>query len=418
MSESAAGSDDAADSDVPLDQRSSLVLPAVGHATHLEDALFVRVDETLGAADAQPGDVVCVGERIFRRLRDPRPDAEFTLPRGADVAIGGATRLGGAGVFVRLDERRRAADARPGDVVRRGAYLYRRLHEYRDDAVLRQAARLRGYEMRPLHERVLGSRSPAGAWSPRWALDYQMPRAALTHHFDVQRLFAARLDETQAAAATPRKKGGTLRRLRKARAATDERAARLELSKQQIGALNDETERIVLELTERVEVFSALLCHAVGVRDAERVVSVGTLASLFLVDRTVTQHPNLKALGMPDNRLLLEAARGALWTFACAAAVEARYRLVDAERRRDTVLRTLGVWLQREFGSEAGSGAVPVSWNLSEDTHEPLPTDAVVARHNNRLLRETPLLMLGVLLQLEWHAEADALLRRWWRDCL
>lgn len=269
----------------------------------------------------------------------------------------------------------------------------------------------------PWHERVLGGRSPAGAWTPRWALDYQMPRAALTHHFDVQRLFAARLDETQAAT-TPRKKGGTLRRLRKARTAVDERAARLELSKQQIGTLNAETERIVLELAERVDIFTSLLCRAVGVRDTEQVASVGTLASLFLVDCTVTQHPNLKALGMPDNRLLLEAARAAVWTFACTAAAEVRYRLVDAERRRDTVLRTLGVWLQREFGSEAANGAVPVAWNLAEDTHEPLPPAAVVARHNNRLLRETPLLMLGVLLQLEWHAEAGVLLRRWWRDCL
>ena len=30
-------------------------------------------------------------------------------------------------------------------------------------------------------------------------------------------------------------------------------------------------------------------------------------------------------------------------------AVEARYRLVDAERRRDAVLRSLGVWLDKHF---------------------------------------------------------------------
>lgn len=283
-------------------------------------------------------------------------------------------------------------------------------------SAMREAALLNNFELRPLHERVLGGRSPAGAWTPRWAMEYQMPRAALTHHFDAQNLFANKIDAQQAL--TPRKKGGTLGRLRRARAATDARTARLELSKQQIKTLNSETERIVNELSERVEIFTALLCEIASITDKEQVTSVATLGELFLVDCTVTQHPNLKALGMPDNRLLIEQARGAVWSFACAAAAEARYRLIDAESRRDAVLHKLGVWFAKTFGSEAAEGATPVAWNLSEDSHSELPAGMIVARRNDRLMRETPLLMLGVLLQLEWHAKANALLRCWWRDCV
>lgn len=416
--------DDAADSDVPLDQRKSLLAPelpplpppdddggkkfnVLGYTTH--GASFATYDTATKKLLESSNET---------QERTPADDDVAAAQNGKPVdavAVAQVKRIGDA-LFVRIDETLAPADAQVGDIVRVGTHLYRRLHDPGDDAPLRDAAFLRGYELSPLHERVLGGRSPAGAWTPRWALEYQMPRAALTRHFDVQNLFAAKLNEQQAT--TPRKKGGTLRRLRRARAATDTRNDRLELSKQQIKTLNDETERIVLELSERVDIFSALLAEVAGLRNDEKHTSVRTMAELFLVDYTVTQHPNLKALGMPDNRLLLEAARAAVFTFACGAAVEARYRLVDAERRRDAVLRSLGVWLDKTFGSEAANGAVPVAWNLSEDTHAPLPADTVVARHNNRLLRETPLLMLGILTQLEWHDTAGALMRRWWRDCL
>jgi hypothetical protein len=401
--------DDAADSDTPLDQHASPRAPELPPFYDRDDPIVSGLGATImlmhGSSyakyDAETRELISCSAH-----KTAKPD---------DVGVGQVKRIDDAR-FVRIDETLAPADAQEGDVVCVGSRLYRRLHDAGDDKPLRDAAFLRGYELRPLHERVLGGRSPAGAWTPRWALEYQMPRAALTHHFDVQNLFAAQLDEQQAAA--PRKKGGSLRRLRRARTATDARNVRLELSKQQIKTLNDETERIVRELSERVEIFSALLAEVAGLRDADQQTSVRTMAELFLVDYTVTQHPNLKALGMPDNRLLIEAARAAVFTFACGAAVEARYRLIDAERRRDAVLRSLGVWLDKTFGSEAANGAVPVAWNLSEDTHAPLPADTVVARHNNRLLRETPLLMLGVLLQLEWHDTASALLRRWWRDCL
>lgn len=405
--------DDAADSDVPLDQRASLRAPELPPPPPPDDDRDRPFSKGLGSTITfTHGSSFATYETDTMKLTSCSAQ-EHSPPDVVGVAQ--VKRIDDA-LFVRIDETLTPADTQAGDVVRVGLHLYRRLRDPGDDAPLRDAAFLRGYELRPLHERVLGGRSPAGAWTPRWALEYQMPRAALTHHFDVQNLFAAKLDEQQAT--TPRKKGGTLRLLRRARAATDTRNERLELSKQQIKTLNDETERIVLELSERVEIFSALLAEVAGLRDVDQHTSVRTMAELFLVDYTVTQHPNLKALGMPDNRLLIEAARAAVFTFACGAAVEARYRLVDAERRRDAVLRSLGVWLDKTFGSEAANGAVPVAWNLSEDTHAPLPADTVVARHNNRLLRETPLLMLGILTQLEWHDTAGALMRRWWRDCL
>lgn len=310
-----------------------------------------------------------------------------------------------------------ACDTPVGHVVRIDGKLFRRLEEAADAAQLERTAFLHGFELKPIEHRMLGHRSPAGERTPRWALDYQMPRAALTHHFDVQALFAQRLDE-QSAATTPRKKGGTLRRLRKARDAVDARKARLELSKKQIGLLNAETERITLELCERVDIFTALLAEIAGVSAKEQLMSIGTLAELFLVDYTVTQHPNLKALGMPDNRLILEASRATLYAFACSAAIEAGYRLVDAERHRDAVLRNLGVWLDKTFGSEAANGSLPVAWNLSEDEHTSLAPEVIVARRNNRLMRETPLLMLGVLQHLELTQSVGALLRRWWRDCI
>ena len=247
---------------------------------------------------------------------------------------------------------------------------------------------------------------------------YADPFLALTHFFDT--VIAAGAMPTASATATTTSeqnekknaatvssnKKNSLRRIasfrtRNGEATGNERTARL----------GECVAEISKKLAMRVDAFVAFVVRITRLRDSQQILDLTTIASYLLLDRTVTQHAELKALKLCDNSLVhaigvCETRKQILKDSLADACGFKR-----ATERCNEVIQFADRWLLEACDSnvETIAALLPVVWLWDNETLEPL-TAKELENNYLRCRLDLPFLIVGVLDVLQLHAERDSII--------
>jgi len=265
----------------------------------------------------------------------------------------------------------------------------------------------------------------AGRWLPTFVQRLEEPFLALRYRIDVSKDFAE-IEVTTSAddqPAEPTKKKGTLKKLMKkgTHSATDtgdvsapRTKVKVRISEDIQIRLNGEIDRIVKELSGAVDSFVALLCRLADIRTKEIIQELAVFAPYVMLDNTITKHPKLAKLKLADNTVYSELGRTLLQAHTLATAAAMGQSLVNAKQRQRRINELLDVWLTKRAKHEAQK-AMPVVWTLDPGTHEVLK-ETFLRKRAREVMRDVPLLMIGVLHVMCLDEQRDRLVREVFED--
>ena len=167
-----------------------------------------------------------------------------------------------------------------------------------------------------------------------------------------------------------------------------------------------ESKRILADLEASVEPMISVIETIANFRSKPESDAIRFLVPHVLLDRSITKHPRMKSLRLFDNTTVIDVGRAQLLSYVYCYTVAQGYSRENAERRFAALMERTGSWLTHETGRLAKT-CLPVAWHLHADTHT-LMTEREVAEQEERMMREVPLLVVGVLhfLRLEERREA------------
>ena len=258
-----------------------------------------------------------------------------------------------------------------------------------------------------------------GRYLPCMASEIADPYQTLRHFYDAhEQKIRARLERRATAASTrrpdepasPRHKKLSLRRKGKKEAtvSTDQMHALQQI--EALGAVRAEVSEMVHRLQVAHDAFVDALCTLVDIRDARRQRELIALSAYAMLDTSVAAHSLLIELRLCDNKYFAEIGRAVLQAHVYAYSLAQGVPIEIAMRRLKQIVEGADVWLTERLRSTARL-VTPVLWRLRPDTHERM-TDDDLKYVERRVMRSTPLIMLGVLHMLRFDLERDDLLKQ------
>ena len=261
-------------------------------------------------------------------------------------------------------------------------------------------------------------------WLPTFAASLADPFITLRFQIDVERQFAD-IEVDRPGAAEPEPTSGskkkTLRKLMRKADTDNDNAAPVLSSKIKVRITDDqkirlgkELARITKDLSGAVDSFVALSCSVCKITMREIVNEMREFVPYFMLDNSVTKHPKLLGLRLTDNTTYIELGRTLLRSHALAVACAQGQTLANANQRIRRMDELLDVWITRRSPTRARN-AMPVMWTLEASTHEPLP-ETFLEKRTRDMMREVPLLIIGMLHVMCLRAERDNLVREIFDD--
>lgn len=261
-------------------------------------------------------------------------------------------------------------------------------------------------------------------WLPTFATDLADPFITLRHQIDVERQFSEieieRPDEPNTESSSGGKKKTLRKLMRKGEASREETnparpsKIKVRITEDQKIRLRHELARITKELSSAVDNFVALACSVCKITTREIIFEMREFTPYLMLDNSVTKHPKLIGMHLTDNTTYIELGRTVLRSHGLAVACAQGQTLSNANQRIRRMDEFLDVWITKRSPKRARD-AMPVMWTLEASTHEPLP-ETFLEKRVRDMMREVPLLMIGMLHVMCLRAERDDLVREIFND--
>jgi hypothetical protein len=169
----------------------------------------------------------------------------------------------------------------------------------------------------------------------------------------------------------------------------------------------------VAAMVKRLEVahdaFVDAVCELVDIRDTRQQREITVFSAYAMLDTSVVAHPLLAELKLCDNKYFVEVGRALLQAHVYAYSLAQGRPIEVAIRRFKQITEDADVWLTKRFRSVART-MMPVMWRLRADTHEHI-TDDELKYVERRVMRGTPLIIIGLLHILRLRDERDKVIK-------
>lgn len=170
-----------------------------------------------------------------------------------------------------------------------------------------------------------------------------------------------------------------------------------------------EIARILEQIEPTVDAFSESLFELAHIDAVHVRHEVSVMVKFAILDKSIGSHHLLKELGLCDSRNFRQIGECAVRAHIYAlTALQGRTSDV-AETRFLRVNEGAHIWLTKALRSRAAR-AMPIIWQLTDDTFEPLDQRALQTKQNERLI-SVVYLMVGILELMALARERDTLIK-------
>jgi hypothetical protein len=269
----------------------------------------------------------------------------------------------------------------------------------------------------------------ATSYLPLFVQSLEEPQIALTHFFDINRLF---VDQAYEVDDSHKKK--SLRMLlgksgASSKAKTASRKARPgdelgtpassssssktggKVSKQDaklVQLINNEVDRVCKHVNDNQGVFLSVVARIARVHSESVLAAICDFSPHLMVDHTVSQHPRLRQLSMFDIRLLIRTGRTELESYLLRRTAAEALGYDNAAHRLSRISQYAGTFVSERAGANL-SGALPIGWNLHPRTHTEL-SEREQHEQRERIMGEFAFMLIGMFAFFNLHSYKQQLI--------
>jgi len=252
---------------------------------------------------------------------------------------------------------------------------------------------------------------------PIFAKSFVDPVRALTHFLNVERMFG---DNSYAVDDKSKKKSlrmllgqgrssgnQSTRRKRKPRPGDDKALSREThpLDQDTLIVIRDEVEFVCEHILDNQQHFVTVVAKIAKINSRDMLNALYAIAPHLLVDHTISQHPSLQELNMTDIRIYIRGGRCELESYFARRAAAQNLSVVNIDTWMQNVVNFGGSTLSRLAGKQMPQ-ALAVSWGLHRTSNTALE-ERELHEQEQRVLREFPLLLIGLFSCLQWHEQKE-----------
>jgi hypothetical protein len=162
---------------------------------------------------------------------------------------------------------------------------------------------------------------------------------------------------------------------------------------------------------------SAFVIRTVQISDKQQIEDILTMATYFLIDPTISLHPDLRKLNLCDNSLVIAMCHAEVKKQILKKTLEDGGSMNLALKRFNDVVRHANVWLLEACDNNANTVALilPVIWQWNNENFESL-SDVELEPRYERCRLDLPFLIVGLLDLLCFNDKRDEMIRKMYRS--